>query len=214
MALEIPAYLVGKDAPDERTEHRRNAIRHSDDASEHGALPWLGHEGDYGVGAGADTGGAEAVDGAADDQRGRVLGDGADEAAELEDDDGSEVDGLEVEVLVGLAPGRLEAAVGHEEGGAVPGDFVEAVELVGDFGDGCGDDGLGRLAFERGGGRGVGGLTMSREARKMLRMRARAMKASLVPLGYWVGSGGGGASPPGLTVSFSCIELESSFSMV
>lgn len=85
----------------------------------------------------------DARDGVADNQRRRVLGDGGDEAAKLNDEDGDEEAGLEGEVLEDLAPGELERAEGHEVGRAVAGDVVEAVELVGDSGNGSCDDGLG-----------------------------------------------------------------------
>lgn len=67
----------------------------------------------------------------------------ANHGADLKDEDGDEEGDLEREVLVDLAPGGLEGSDGHEEGGAVPADFVETLELVRDLGDGGCNDGLG-----------------------------------------------------------------------
>lgn len=49
---------------------------------------------------------------------------------------------LQREVLVDFSPGRLEGGDGEEEGGAVPADLIEALELVCDPWDGCGHNGL------------------------------------------------------------------------
>jgi hypothetical protein len=70
------------------------------------------------------------------------MGERADQTAGFEDGHGGDEVRLEGVVLEELAPGGLEAAEGHEVGGAIPCYFVEAVELVCDFWDGGADDGL------------------------------------------------------------------------
>lgn len=116
-------------------------IRRADDAGVHGSV--LGHDGKGkdGVGAAGDTGASNASNRATDNQGGAVLGDATDQAADLKDEDGQEKGDFEREVLVRLAPGGLEGAESEEEGTAIPSNVVDAVELVGDGGDGCGDDG-------------------------------------------------------------------------
>ena len=131
-----PRDAVGEDAADQRADDASDAERHADEARVGGAALRLGDEGDDGVGAGADASGAEPVDGAADDEDGRARRRRADETAELEHANGCQERRLEREVAVRLAPRRLEAAVSHEEGGAVPRHLVQPVKLVRDLGDG------------------------------------------------------------------------------
>lgn len=80
-------------------------------------------------------------DGSANDQCGAVWRHSANQTTKLEDADGNEEAGLQVEKLIGFAPSRLEGADGKEEGGPVPSHLVQAVELVSDLGDGGCDDG-------------------------------------------------------------------------
>ena len=136
-----PTDLVSKCAADQRPHDSRNTISRANDPREHRPCLWTGGESDDGIRAGADTRRAQAGDGPPHDERGAAWGDTADEGAQLEDEDGDEEGELQREELVGLAPCGLEPANGHEEGGAVPGDVVETVELARDFGDCGGDDG-------------------------------------------------------------------------
>lgn len=66
-------------------------------------------------------------DGAADDEGGRRGGDGADETADLEDEDGEEVDELDVEELVDGAVHGLQRRRGQEVGRAIP--TLESVSM-------------------------------------------------------------------------------------
>jgi hypothetical protein len=128
---------------------------------------------------------AEPRDGAPDDERGGAGRDAAEQAAEFEDEEGDEEGGLEGEEAVDLARGGLARAHGHEVGGGVPGDVVEAVEVVGDFGDGGADDGLCLLVREVGGEDGVWRLlTWSRAMRKTVERRALAKTTSFQPCWY------------------------------
>lgn len=63
---------------------------------------------------------AHPGDGAADDEGGRGRGNGADKTAELEYEDGGEVDKLDVEDPVHGAVHGLQGRRGQEVGGAVP----------------------------------------------------------------------------------------------
>lgn len=65
--------------------------------------------------------------------------------AHFEDENGYQEAQFEGEVLVNLAPCRLTAASGQEEGGGVPGLVLDAVEVIGDGGDRGRDDGLWQL---------------------------------------------------------------------
>lgn len=63
-----------------------------------------------------DAGGAQAGHGAANDERDGVLGDAADEAAELEEADGDEIDPFDAEVDVELAKEELQGGGSQEVG--------------------------------------------------------------------------------------------------
>ncbi|CAI4217741.1 unnamed protein product [Parascedosporium putredinis] len=205
-----PGDAVGEDAAQQGPADGGDAVGQADEAGGR-------DEGDDGVGARTDAGGAKARDGAAEDEDDGVGGEGADEAADFEDEDGGEEGVLEAEEAVAFAPGGLVAAVGHEEGGAVPGDFVDAAELVGDFGDGGGDDGLRGedtreliLRDQNGKGRNKkkGKRTMSREARKMLKMRARMVATKRKPVGYSPSSADEEAAAAGATLLSEALAAE------
>ena len=99
-----PGHAVGESTADEGAHDGRNTVRSSDDAGEHRPLLGFGREGDEGVGARSDSGGADTGDGASHDQSGRVGRYTADQATELENEDGDQEAGLQGEVLVDLAP--------------------------------------------------------------------------------------------------------------
>lgn len=44
--------------------------------------------------------------------------------------------------MKGTLTSRLHSSDSHEEGGTVPTNFIETLELVGDFGNGSGHNGL------------------------------------------------------------------------
>lgn len=99
-----PRDVIGKGAADEGTDDTGDSVGGADDAGEGGSLLRGRGEGDDGVGAGAETGGSHAGDGAAGDEGLGVGGGAADDGAELEDEDGDEEGCLEGEVLVDFTP--------------------------------------------------------------------------------------------------------------
>lgn len=137
-----PRNMVGEGATDQGAEHGGDAVSGTVEADHLRAHFGLSDEADDCEGARANACTAEARDGAADDQRRRARGDGADQAAHLEDADGHDEPYLQVEVFEQFPPRRLEPAEGHEVRRAVPRHVVEAVELVGDFGDRGSKNGL------------------------------------------------------------------------
>lgn len=70
----------------------------------------------------------------ANDQRSTILRNTTNQAAELEDTNSDEETWLKVEILIGLAPCRLEGADGEEEGRAVPSHLVQTMEFICDAG--------------------------------------------------------------------------------
>lgn len=92
--------------------------------------------------AGKDARRAHARNGTADDERDAIRSNAADQTADLEDGNGSEEGPLDAPEGVDFAEEELEGGAGEHVCGAVPADVVEAVELVGDARDGCGDDGV------------------------------------------------------------------------
>lgn len=68
------------------------------------------------------------------DQSNTILSNATNQAAELEDTNGDEETWLQMEILVGLPPGRLEGADGEEEGRAIPSHLVQTMEFVCDAG--------------------------------------------------------------------------------
>lgn len=66
--------------------------------------------------AGEETRRAQAGDGSTDDQGDRVLSNAADQATDLEDEDGSQVDPLEAQVGVELSEQQLESGGGEKVG--------------------------------------------------------------------------------------------------
>ena len=100
----------------QRSNNARNAIHGAKEPLEHGTLlERLGH-GDDQISARKDTGGAQARDGAPDDEGGAVRRDAADEGAELEDRDGDEIDPFDGEEGVQFAEDELETGGGKEVG--------------------------------------------------------------------------------------------------
>ena len=100
----------------QRSNNARNAVHGAKDPLEYGTLlERLGH-GDDEIRAGKDTGGAQARDGASDDEGGAVRRDAADEGAELEDGDGDEIDPFDGEEGVQFAEDELETRGGEEVG--------------------------------------------------------------------------------------------------
>ena len=97
------------------------------------------HEDDDG--AGEETGRAQAGDGTADDEGVGGWGGAADGRADLEDHDGGQEDPFGVEEGVDAAEEELEGGHGQEVGRAVPAHVSKGVEVVGDLGDGGGNDG-------------------------------------------------------------------------
>lgn len=140
----------------ERTYDTRYSIRRSEDAGECCSLGWRHGKGDDCVSPRTNAGSTHAYtmsasrtrfafrertsDGAANDQCDAVWRHGADQTTQLENGNGDQEGGLQGEVLVAFAPSGLEGADGKEEGGPVPSHLVQAVELVGDLGDGGCDD--------------------------------------------------------------------------
>ena len=134
-----PSDLIRKRPADQRPHDSRNTISRANDPREHRPCLWAGRESDDGIRAGADAGRAQAGDSPSHNERGAAWGDTTNEGAQLEDEDGEEEGDLQRKELVGLAPCGLEPANRHEEGGAVPGDVGNTVEVASDLGD-CGSD--------------------------------------------------------------------------
>ena len=100
----------------QRSHDARNAVHGAKEPLEHGTLLERLGQGDDEIGARKDAGGAQAGDGAPDDEGGAVGRDAADEGAELEDGDGDEVDRLDGEEGVQFAEDELEPGGGEEVG--------------------------------------------------------------------------------------------------
>jgi hypothetical protein len=83
---------------------------------------------------------SRAGDRSPDNKRRRIRRRAADQRADLEEQDRGHVDAFCGVEGVDLAEEEHEGAAGEEEGGAVPGDVGEGVEVVGDAGDGGCDD--------------------------------------------------------------------------
>lgn len=66
----------------------------------------------------------------------------ANKTADFEDEDAQEEDMFHREIFVRFPPYRLCGCQGEEHGRAIPAHILEAVELIGDGRDCCGDDGL------------------------------------------------------------------------
>lgn len=138
-----PRNMVGEGTAKKGSNNATEAISGTEDTCESRSLLRRRSEGNDGVTAGTKTRstntsnsptGNESVGG----RRGT-----ADHGADLEDEDSHEEGHLEGKIFVDLAPGRLEGSDGHEEGGAVPANLVETLELVRDFRNGSCDDSLG-----------------------------------------------------------------------
>lgn len=110
-----PGKLFGEDASEEGAHNAGNTIGCAEQAGEGGALGGGGAEGYDGVTAACDARAAGAGDGSADDERRATVCNGADEASDFEDQDREEEGWFYGEVLVGFAPGALEAGYGQEK---------------------------------------------------------------------------------------------------
>ena len=85
---------------------------------------------------------AKTGDSAADYERLGCGGHAADQGAELEDEEGTKIDPLDVEEGVDLSVQQLEGAGGEEVGAAIPANIVQRVELVSYARDSGGYDGI------------------------------------------------------------------------
>lgn len=99
--------MVRESPPDERPKHARNPIGKPDEGGVHGTPFWLRNECNDCIDAGADARGAEACDGAPEDENCGAGGDGAENAANLEDEYGKEEDDLEGEIFICFSPWRI-----------------------------------------------------------------------------------------------------------
>lgn len=99
-----PRNVVCKRPSEQRADNAGNAVRRANDPREHGPAARRRRVRDEGVCACADARGADAGDGAADDEGLGVGGHTADEAAYFKDEDGEEEGDFQWEVLEGLAP--------------------------------------------------------------------------------------------------------------
>jgi hypothetical protein len=135
-----PGDLVRKHA----TEKRARDVAQSSCCAEKGhiqrSLSRRSREGNDGCSSGGNPRSASAGDGSANDERSGVGCKAADETAELEDCDGEYEGKLHGKVRADLSPERPERAEGEEIHGAVPGDLLETVEFICDFGHSRADD--------------------------------------------------------------------------
>lgn len=92
-------------------------------------------------GPGHDPRGPHARNGAPDDEGSRVRSDAAHQGANLEDADADHVDPLRVVEFVYSAHDEHQGSHGQEVGRRVPAHIAEGVEVVGDDGYCCCDDG-------------------------------------------------------------------------
>ena len=112
--------MIRKRAAHQRSRHGRDAVHAADEAGVDGPLAQGHGVGDDEQSAREEARGAEAGDGAADDEGGRVGRDAADERAELEDEEGEQEDPLDAEEGVELAEEQLEGARREQVGRGVP----------------------------------------------------------------------------------------------
>lgn len=136
-----PGYLIGKNTTDKRPGHGGDRIDGTYDARIRRAPTRRGNYGDYGKSARENTGAAETGDGPAYDQGCRVRGGGADDGANLEQDDGNEVKQFDREERVQLAEVEIKRAYRQEVNAAVPAGVIDGAELVGDLRERRRDDG-------------------------------------------------------------------------
>ncbi|EAQ88395.1 hypothetical protein CHGG_05014 [Chaetomium globosum CBS 148.51] len=136
-----PRQVLGKHATQQRPQDTRTTKRDPQHRHTRGRPLGRRHQRNDGKRARDDARPPHAADGAARDERGAGGGGAGQRVAGFEDEDRGEEGELQVEVAEGFAPGGLEGGGGQEEGAAVPGDVVEAVEGGGDGRDGVGEDG-------------------------------------------------------------------------
>jgi hypothetical protein len=122
------------------TSNRRNTIHAANKSHVRRPLPQRHRHRDDQDGSREDTSSAHTRNRTADDQSRGVRGDTADERADLEDEQGNEVDPFDAVEGVEFAVNKLCCAGGEEICGAIPADVVEGFELICDAGDSCCDD--------------------------------------------------------------------------
>jgi hypothetical protein len=137
-----PADVVGKGAAQQGPRNARDPPHGADQAEGHGPLAQGQGVGQDDDAAGEQAGGADAGQGPADDERVARGRDGADQAANLEDEHGGQVGPLDAEHAVERAVGGLQRGRGQQVGGAVPADVLDGLKLARDGAQGGRDDGL------------------------------------------------------------------------
>ncbi|GJC89739.1 hypothetical protein ColLi_12577 [Colletotrichum liriopes] len=137
-----PGRLLREDAAEQRPCHGGDAPHAADKPESQRPLVEGHRVAEDDNGAGEQTGGPDAGDGAADNEGGRVRRQGADEGADLEDGDGDEVGVLDAEELVDCAVHGLQGGRGEEVRCAIPANVLDAAVLRRDGAEGRGDDGL------------------------------------------------------------------------
>jgi hypothetical protein len=153
------ATFVGESTTQEGTSNACNPIHRTNKPRVHWPLDQGHGVCDDNQSAREDPRAAHARDGPPDDQGDGVRRHPADETSQLEDGDGGEVDPFDGEVGVELAEEQLEGGRGQQVRRAIPADVWpatsaqarnetlggltrQAVELIGDVGDGGGDNGV------------------------------------------------------------------------
>jgi hypothetical protein len=137
-----PREPLGESATEKRAHDCGDGIHGSDHTEILRALGRRCGKADNAEQADSHTRTANTLNSSTDNQRCWVLCQGADDAANLEDQNADRVPQLDGQVFEELSPCGLEAAKGHEVRSAVPRNIVKVLELVGDFGDGGTEDGL------------------------------------------------------------------------
>ncbi len=122
--------------------HRRDAVHGTDDTSVDGSLPKGYCVGNNDQRTREDASRAYTSDGSANDEGYRCWRGAADKRAELEDGNGSQIDPFDTEKSIKFAKEELECASGEQVGRTIPAHIVKRVEIVGDFGDCSGNDGI------------------------------------------------------------------------
>lgn len=125
----------------QRTSHARNTVHASQQPSINRALPQWDRTREDDNSAGEYPRSAHARNSPSSDKNSRGGGNASDKGADLEDDDASQEHPFDGVHSVELAVHQLQSAHGEEVRTPVPGNVVERVELVGDAGDGGGEDG-------------------------------------------------------------------------
>lgn len=137
-----PSDVIRKGASQQGTGHAGDPPHAPDEAKRQRPLPQGQRVRQDDDGPGEEPGGAHAGDGAAHDEGRRGRRGGADQAPDLEDEDGEQVDGLDGEAVVQLAVQRLQRRGREQVGAAVPADVPDGRELLRDGAQGRRYDGL------------------------------------------------------------------------